>query len=34
MKDGAAVEEGNTEQVILEPREDYTRRLVDSVLCI
>ena len=34
MKDGAAVEEGNTEQVILEPREDDTRRLVDSVLCI
>ena len=34
MKDGAAVEEGNTEQVILEPRENYTRRLVDSVLCI
>ena len=34
MKDGALVEEGSVEQVILQPREDYTRRLVDSVLQI
>ena len=34
MKDGALVEEGSVEQVIHHPREDYTRKLVDSVLPI
>ena len=34
MKDGALVEEGSVEQVILHPREDYTRKLVDSVLSV
>ena len=32
MRDGALVEEGGVEQVIREPREAYTRKLVDSVL--
>ena len=32
MKDGALVEEGSVEQVIHYPREDYTKKLVDSVL--
>ncbi len=32
MRDGAVVEEGPVEQVIRAPREEYTRRLVDSVL--
>ena len=32
MRDGAVVEEGSVEQVIHEPREEYTRKLVDSVL--
>ncbi len=32
MKDGVLVEEGSAEQVILEPREEYTRRLVNAVL--
>ena len=34
MKDGALVEEGSVEQVIHEPREEHTRKLVDSVLQI
>jgi ABC-type dipeptide/oligopeptide/nickel transport system ATPase subunit len=32
MRDGAVVEEGPVEQVIRAPREEYTRKLVDSVL--
>jgi peptide/nickel transport system ATP-binding protein len=34
MKDGILVEEGSAEQVIQAPREEYTRRLVNSVLRI
>ncbi len=34
MKDGALVEQGNVEQVIHSPREEYTKKLVDSVLQI
>ncbi|GAA2070279.1 ABC transporter ATP-binding protein [Actinomadura alba] len=30
MKDGRLVEEGLTDQVLFDPREDYTRRLVTS----
>ena len=32
MRNGVLVEEGNVEQVIHAPREEYTRKLVDSVL--
>ena len=32
MRNGALVEEGSVEQVIHQPREEYTRKLVDSVL--
>ena len=32
MRNGVLVEEGNVEQVIHVPREEYTRKLVDSVL--
>ena len=32
MRDGALVEEGPTAQVIRQPREAYTKKLVDSVL--
>ena len=32
MRDGALVEEGPAEQVIRQPREAYTKKLVDSVL--
>ena len=32
LRGGALVEEGDVEQVIRAPREEYTRRLVDSVL--
>ena len=32
MRNGVLVEEGNVEQVIHGPREEYTRKLVDSVL--
>jgi ABC-type dipeptide/oligopeptide/nickel transport system ATPase component len=32
MRGGALVEEGRVEQVIRTPREEYTRRLVESVL--
>ena len=32
MRDGALVEEGTAEQVIRQPREAYTKKLVDSVL--
>ena len=34
MRSGGLVEEGAVEQVIHEPREEYTRKLVDSVLVI
>ena len=32
MQDGRIVEEGTPDEVILRPREDYTRRLVEAVL--
>jgi len=32
MKDGRVVEQGPCEQVLTQPREDYTRRLVDAAL--
>ena len=32
MKDGRLVEEGTPDQVILRPKEAYTKRLVDAVL--
>jgi len=32
MKDGAAVEEGSTEEILREPRQDYTRRLMAAAL--
>ena len=34
MRNGALVEEGDVAQVIQEPKEEYTRKLVDSVLRI
>ena len=32
MCDGAVVEQGNTRQIIEDPREEYTRRLIGSVM--
>ena len=32
MKEGVIVEEGKTEEIIRDPRDSYTRRLIDSVL--
>ena len=32
LRDGALVEEGSAEQVICQPKEPYTKKLVDSVL--
>ena len=32
MYDGKIIESGTPEEIICNPREDYTRRLVDSVL--
>ena len=32
MKDGAVVEDGDVARIIRAPREDYTRKLVDSVM--
>ena len=34
MRGGAVVEQGDIGQVIQAPRQDYTRRLVESVLQI
>ena len=34
MKDGMVVEHGSVEQIVRAPKEDYTRKLVDSVLQI
>ena len=32
MKDGKVVEEGETDSILSEPKEEYTRNLIDSVL--
>ena len=32
MKEGVIVEEGKTEEIIRDPKDNYTRRLIDSVL--
>ena len=34
LRDGAVVEQGDIEAVIRAPKQDYTRRLVESVLQI
>ena len=32
MKDGAVIEAGNVRQIIEDPKEDYTKRLIESVM--
>jgi peptide/nickel transport system ATP-binding protein len=34
MKDGIVVEEGKTEDVVIRPSDEYTRKLLDSVIAV